>query len=191
MTRALFMHKISNMKKTEEMKKEKNEQIELGVIGKAVGIDGRIRLNIYSGSLRNLRAGNKVILEGRDNENLLTISRATMKNGFSIIKFEEVNDRTGASRLTGRKLYILASDMSEPDEDEIYVKDLIGMKVYDRRSEIEVGVIEDVMTNRAQPIYVVRDARNKEVLIPGISEFVKEIDVSKKLVEVELIPGFI
>lgn len=185
------MHKISNMKKTEEMKKEKNEQIELGVIGKAVGIDGRIRLNIYSGSLRNLRAGNKVILEGRDNENLLTISRATMKNGFSIIKFVEVNDRTGASRLTGRKLYILASDMSEPDEDEIYVKDLIGMKVYDRRSEIEVGVIEDVMTNRAQPIYVVRDARNKEVLIPGISEFVKEIDVSKKLVEVELIPGFI
>ena len=185
------MHRISNMKKTDKMIKEKNNNIEVGILGKAFGIDGKIRLNIYSGSLRNIKPKQKVLIKKEDDEIWLTISKVAMINGFPVVQFDEIKDRTKAANLTGRKLFISDSDISQLDENEIYVRDLIGMTVYDRRSEKEIGKIVDIMTNSRQPIYVIKRTGDKEVLIPGVSEFIKEIDINNKTVEVELIPGFI
>ena len=48
-----------------------------------------------------------------------------------------------------------------------------------------------MLQNSAQDIYQVKTKSGKEVLIPAVSEFVKEINIDEKIVRVSLIPGFI
>ena len=55
----------------------------------------------------------------------------------------------------------------------------------------EIGVITDVLQNSAQDIYQVKTEAGKEVLIPAVGEFVKDINIDEKVVKVRLIPGFI
>ena len=48
-----------------------------------------------------------------------------------------------------------------------------------------------MLQNSAQDIYQIKTASNKEVLIPAVGEFVKEIRIDEKTVIVSLIPGFL
>ena len=57
-------------------------------------------------------------------------------------------------------------------------------------NEEEIGIITDVLQNTAQDIYQVKTKEGKEVLIPAVGEFVKEINIDEKTVIVSLIPGF-
>ena len=83
------------------------------------------------------------------------------------------------------------SDMKKLEEDEFYVMDLIGMTAYDIRSKKEIGKIKDVLTNTAQPIYVIESNKSKDILVPGVPQFIKDIDLEKRVIEFELIAGFI
>ena len=48
-----------------------------------------------------------------------------------------------------------------------------------------------MLQNSAQDIYQIKTKSGKEVLIPAVGEFVKEINISEKTVKVSLIPGFL
>ena len=75
------------------------------------------------------------------------------------------------------------------------MRDLIGCRVVNLQegteTSEEIGVITDVLQNSAQDIYQVKTEAGKEVLIPAVGEFVKEINIDEKVVKVSLIPGFI
>ena len=71
------------------------------------------------------------------------------------------------------------------------MKDLIGCKVFDEPSGIEVGKIADVLQNTAQDLYQVDIEGGKQVFIPAVAQFVKNVNIAEKLVEVTLIPGFL
>ena len=51
-----------------------------------------------------------------------------------------------------------------------------------------LGRIEEVLETGANDVYIVRDAAS-ELLIPAIDEVVKEVDVERHRVVVELIEG--
>lgn len=168
--------------------------IEIGTLGSAVGISGEVRLNIYSGSDRNIFTGQKIILSDKiDSENMieLEINSVRIQKGFPIVRFKEMSDRTEVSKLTGKGIFLQKSDMKKLEEDEFYVMDLIGMTAYDIRREKEIGKIKDVLTNTAQPIYVIESNKKKDILVPGVPQFIKDIDLEKRVIEFELIAGFI
>lgn len=168
--------------------------IEIGTLGSAVGISGEARLNLYSGSDRNIFTGQKIILSDKiDSEDMieLEINSVRIQKGFPIVRFNEISDRTEVSKLTGKGLFLQKKDMKKLEEDEFYVMDLIGMTAYDIRREKEIGKIKDVLTNTAQPIYVIESNKSKDILVPGVPQFIKDIDLEKRVIEFELIAGFI
>lgn len=168
--------------------------IEIGTLGSAVGISGEVRLNLYSGSDRNIFIGQKIILSDKiDSEDMieLEINSVRIQKGFPIVRFKEISDRTEVSKLTGKGIFLQKSDMKKLKEDEFYVMDLIGMTAYDIRKEKEIGKIKDVLTNTAQPIYVIESNKKKDILVPGVPQFIKDINLEKRVIEFELIAGFI
>lgn len=167
------------------------ELIELGVAGAAVGVKGELRLNLYSSSDRNIFKGQRLYLERRSSGRWLTVQSERGQKGFPVVKFEEISDRNEAGTLTGSSILIDSRDLKELPRDEVYVKDLIGLTVYDRANNSIIGSVKDVLTNTAQPVYVVSRDRGKDVLIPGVPTFIKDIDLEDGRLEVELIPGFI
>lgn len=186
---------VNQIRKNEKEKRKRASMlIEIGTLGSAVGISGEARLNLYSGSDRNIFKGQKIILSDKiDSEDMieLEVNSVRIQKGFPIVRFKEVSDRTEISKLTGKGIFLQKSDMKKLEDDEFYVMDLIGMTAYDIRSEKEIGRIKDVLTNTAQPIYVIESNKKKDILVPGVPQFIKDIDLEKRVIEFELIAGFI
>lgn len=186
---------VNQIRKSEKQKRKRAfPLIEIGTLGSAVGISGEARLNLYSGSDRNIFTGQKIILSDKIySENMieLEINSVRIQKGFPIVRFKGISDRTEVSKITGKGIFLQKKDMKKLKEDEFYVMDLIGMTAYDIRSEKEIGKIKDVLTNTAQPIYVIESNKKKDILVPGVPQFIKDINLEKRVIEFELIAGFI
>lgn len=61
------------------------------------------------------------------------------------------------------------------EEGAYYVDDLVGLAVEDPDGEA-LGTLEGVFLGAAQDIFRVRTSRG-DVLVPAVSEYVKEVDV--------------
>ena len=86
-----------------------------------------------------------------------------------------------------KDIYINKDDLRQLDDDEFLISDIIGLDVYDKENKI--GVVKDVLTHTAQHIYVVKN-KEREILIPAVEAFIKEVNIEEGFIKVELIEGF-
>ena len=165
--------------------------VEIGKAGAAVGLKGEFKINLISDDTINLVKGKKFYYR-KDKEIKEVILRSVRKQGEkTIISFEEIKDRNETEHIKGCTLYISEDELEKLPKGEYYIRDLIGLDVYDRNSKKIIGKLNDVIQNTPQSIYSVIDENGKEILIPAVDEFVKEINLQKGIIEVKLIEGFI
>ena len=67
---------------------------------------------------------------------------------------------------------------------------MIGIEVYSDKGEL-LGNLEDIFNTGSNDIYVVKDNQGKQILLPAISEVIKQIDIEKRKITVHLLPGLI
>ncbi|HEY6219928.1 MAG TPA: ribosome maturation factor RimM, partial [Gemmatimonadaceae bacterium] len=60
-----------------------------------------------------------------------------------LVKLAGIDDRTAAERISGRLLFVPSTELRPPNEDEIYVHDLLGMRV-ERVTGDVVGTVIDI-----------------------------------------------
>ena len=76
------------------------------------------------------------------------------------------------------------------EDGEYYIADLIDMDVFEENGE-KFGVIKDVMETGANDVYVVLSPKYGEVLIPAIPICIKDVDIVKNKMTIELLPGLL
>ena len=99
---------------------------------------------------------------------------------------EGIDSREAAIAERGRLLYLHRSDIPVA-EGEMLLADMIGLAVYHSESGEPLGELSDVSDIGGRRIYTVR-YKGRDVLIPGVKEFIKEIDAERG-VRVLPIPG--
>ena len=67
---------------------------------------------------------------------------------------------------------------------------MIGLDVYTDEGKL-LGKVDDIYNTGADDIYVVKDELGKQILLPGIDEVIKEVDLDNEKILVHLIPGLI
>lgn len=167
------------------------EKIKIGQIVNAVALRGEVKIYNYSDYKERFEELDTVILEKGRTSKEYKIENVRYQKNMVIAKFKGVNDRNQAEALKDYDVMITEEDLRELPEDTFYIRDLIGCNVVDLNSETKVGVIKDVLQNTAQDIYQVETSEGKEVLIPAVAQFVKNVKIDEKNVEVTLIPGFL
>lgn len=179
------------------------ENIKIGKIVNAVGLRGEVKVYHYSDYKERFEELDEIIVERNAAKKHAAekhiIENVRYQKNMVILKLKDVDDRNAAEALKECDVYITEADLRQLPEDTFYVKDLIGCRVInvpsgsDGESSEEriIGVITDVLQNSAQDIYQVKTEAGKEVLIPAVGEFIKEINISEKIVTVSLIPGFL
>lgn len=173
----------------------------IGRITSAVGIRGEVRVLPCAHDSNNLKEGKVLLLKrvARETDNSieeikainLTIEKVRFHKDRPVIKFDGIDDRNTAEELKGMEIFIEAEELEELPEGEYYVRDIVGFEVIDILSGESIGILQDVIQNTAQSILDIKAENGKQVLIPAVEAFMKKIDVEKKVIEVELIPGFI
>ena len=55
--------------------------------------------------------------------------------------------------------------------------------------EKSFGKVEDIYNTGSNDIYVVKDGKGKQILLPGIPDVIKNVDLESGKIIVHLIPG--
>ena len=102
--------------------------------------------------------------------------------------FDEFNSPEDWRGVRNQLLFRRANESPELPKGSYYYHELIGIEVLLEGGE-HIGFIEDILITGANQVYVVREESGKEVLIPSVSEFVRNIDLGNKQMIVRLLPG--
>ena len=159
----------------------------VGKILSAFGLQGEVKVKVYSDAPDRFRNGAVVYLEENDQLEPLTIVRTRPHKGCLLVTFRDYRDRTIASSLHWRWLVVPAYQASPLSEDEFYPHQVTGARVVTEEGE-ELGKIQEVLFTGANEVLVVQGPGG-ELLIPVLKTVVLSIDLRNQKVLVRLPPG--
>ena len=104
-----------------------SDLIQVGRVAGAFGVRGEVRITSFTAD--PVALVDYKDLKREDGSPGLTLTSGRAVKGGVIVRAREVETREQAEALRGLKLYIPRDRLPEPEEDEFYVTDLIGLKV--------------------------------------------------------------
>ena len=107
-----------------------------------------------------------------------------------LLKLESINNPEDAEMLKNAFLEVDREDAVPLEEGQFFIVDLIGLEVYTDEGKL-LGKVDDIYNTGANDIYVVKDELGKQILLPGIEDVIKEVDLDNEKIIVHLIPGLI
>lgn len=103
-----------------------------------------------------------------------------------IVLFEGISTIDDAIRLKNKVVSIARSDANLTG-GTYFVSDLVGTTAIDESTGLELGRISEIMTLPQNNVYVISGPR--EILVPAVPEFIKDVDLIEGRVLVHLIEG--
>lgn len=164
----------------------------VGKIRKAHGIRGEVSVDYYADSPDLLKDG--VFLRHNANRPVLhEVASFRAHHGSLLVRFTGISDRNAAEPLRGWDILLPEDRFPEPDNDEIYLHEIIGMRVVAENdgSETAWGIIADVSFPGGQEVWTIAQEGEKDVLFPAAPEFVLRFDLDEGIVRIAPPPGLI
>ena len=149
----------------------------VGRIGRPHGVKGAATIEVRTDEPdKRFAVGARLLTDsGLD----LTVASATWHSGRLLVTFEGYDDRTAVEQLRNVLVSVDRPAGERPeDPEEFYDSDLEGCEVVVDGAVI--GVVREVSHLPGQDLLVVATLDEREVLIPLVSAFVPQIDVSAK-----------
>jgi 16S rRNA processing protein RimM len=100
----------------------------------AQGLKGEVKVKIFTAAPDALPRYGK--LHARDGRTFTITAFRPSKQGEAVIAFAEVKDRNTAEALKGTELFVSRDALPEPDEDEFYHADLVGLEARDSEGRV-------------------------------------------------------
>ena len=151
-------------------------RILMGVIGRPHGVRGWVRVTSYAedltayGPLSDAK-GRRFVLRSRGAG---VAEVAELVAGAAV----KVEDRTAAEKLTNTRLYVERAQLPEPDEDEFYLADLVGIAACDAAGAV-VGTVAAVHDYGAGVSLEIGREGAPPLLVPFTRAAVPEVDVAR------------
>ena len=161
--------------------------LECGKIINTHGVKGALKIESWCDSVDVLCSIPRLYVKKRDGFVCYNVASASEHKKCGLVKLEGVDDMDAALLLKNKVVY--AERETIPiDEDAAFIVDMIGLDVFKYGTDEKLGVLEDIFESVASDIYVVKTPDGREVLVPGVDEFIEEIDV-KRGIWISPIPG--
>lgn len=154
-----------------------DETIEVGQIGAAHGIRGEVRVKSYTAPAGALADYGALTLVGaRGGPATLTVERWRDAGTVLVVKFKEIGDRNAAELLNGRTLTVPRERLPEPEDDDFYHADLIGLAVVDGDGKPQ-GTVVAVENFGASDLLEIAPPDGPTVYLPFTKDFVPDVDL--------------
>ncbi len=115
----------------------------------------------------------------------LTVKNARFQKRMILVTTKEVTSMNEAELLRDKHIYINAEDLPELEDDEFYVADLVGIPVYDLEGK-QIGTFKDSLSTGSNDVYIIAVPGAKDILVPALKEYFKEINLAEKRIVVKL-----
>ena len=164
--------------------------LEIGQIVNTFGIKGMVKIKPFTDDINRFDKLKKVYIKNKDGKKEYQIQEVKYHKNMVLMKLEGIDAVEQADLL--RQSYLLVNrDDEEPLEEGVYyIVDLIGLEVYTDEGVL-LGNVDDIFNTGSNDIYVVKDGKGKQILLPGIPDVIKDVDLEKGKITVHLIPGLV
>ena len=164
--------------------------LEIGQIVNTFGIKGMVKIKPFTDDINRFDKLKKVYIKNKDSKKEYQIQEVKYHKNMVLMKLEGIDTVEQADLL--RQSYLLVNrDDEEPLEEGVYyIVDLIGLEVYTDEGVL-LGNVDDIFNTGSNDIYVVKDGKGKQILLPGIPDVIKDVDLEKGRITVHLIPGLV
>jgi 16S rRNA processing protein RimM len=165
--------------------------ISIGRIVNTHGIHGEVKVKVYSDSIERFEGMKQVYAiadEGGDDRRLLTIAGLRYQKDMVLMKFEEIVAMDQAESLKNAFLQTPEDELPALPEGRYYIYQLEGLSVWEKG--LCYGTLTEVMQPGSNDVYVVSDGK-RQILVPALKTVIKEVDLEKGRMEVELPAGLL
>ena len=151
------------------------DRICLGVIAGAHGLDGAVLIRSFTADPTSIGAYGALGDAAGTRSFAVKVRRVTAKG--VVAKIAGIADRTAAEGLKGVELYIARDALPEPDDNEVYVADVIGLRVEDTDGRT-MGTVESMVNYGAGDVMDVTLVSGGHLLLSFTKAVVPVIDVA-------------
>ena len=145
-------------------------------VGAAHGVRGEVKVTTFTADPMAL-ADYKTLLR-QDGSPALTIASARPAKGGIVARLKGVADRNAAEALRGLKLYIPRDSLPEPEEDEFYLADLVGLFVETAEGEA-LGTVKAVQDFGAGDLLEIQPRAGATWWLPFTRQAVPEVRLAQ------------
>jgi len=161
----------------------KQNLILVGQVSAAVGLQGEFKLLSFTEDPFGILEYSPLLNEkGLPS---LVLTKAREHKGNLVVRAEGVPDRTAAEKIMGLKLFIDRCEFPEPEEDEYYITDLIGMEAVDETGKL-IGKITGVDNFGAGDLLDISPSEGASFYLAFTMENVPEVRLLERKVVVDL-----
>ncbi len=167
-------------------KESKNYDFQVGQIVGAHGIKGQVKIRPSSNNPRLFSELKTVLLQNQKNESStkMGIQNIEFDRKMFFVKLTECNTRNDAEALVGFQVYTQKKQLQNLNQDEWWIKDLVGLFVYAKTGE-KLGAVLNVFGEQGEWLEISLDAKEgKTALIPFVKEIVPVVDTALGRVEI-------
>jgi 16S rRNA processing protein RimM len=159
----------------------KSRDVLLAAVIGAQGLKGEVKVKTFTAAPDGLaRYGSVHTRDGR--RFTVTAARAT-KPGEAVLSIAEISDRNAANDLRGTELFVKRSALPEPEGDEYYHADLIGLRAEDIDGRT-LGTVHAIHNYGAGDVIEIARPDGDTVLLPFTRETVPTIEIDKERIVV-------
>lgn len=168
----------------------KQEYFEIGQIVNTFGIKGFVKVRPFTDDMQRFEELESVLVVKNKELLEMQIEEVKYQQTVVLLKFKGIEDINMAEKFKGCYLKIKRENARKLPKDTYFIADLIGLSVYTDEGQY-LGKVDDIYNNKSNDVYVIKDELGKQILLPGIKEVIKQIDIEDEKITVHLLNGLI
>ena len=164
--------------------------LEVGQIVNSYGIKGFFKVVPFTDDITRFDDLRYVYIEKNKKLEKKEIEEVKYHKNLVLLKIKGIDDINDTEQYKNCYLKIDRKDAVKLPKDTYFIRDLMGIEVYNKEGEL-LGNIVDIFPTGSNDVYVVKDELGKQILLPAIGEVIENVDVEARKMIVKLIPGLI
>ena len=164
----------------------KKKYFSIGKILNTRGITGELKVQSWMDSLDDFCLVSKMFLDL--NSPPLEIDNMRIYKSNVLLKIKSINSKEEAEKLKNKVIFAFREDIPLM-KDRYFIEDLKGCTIIDSNNQNIYGILKDVVNNGAGDIYVIKNEKNREYLLPIIEGTIFDIDLDNENIYISPIEG--
>ncbi len=153
----------------------------VGRVAGAFGVRGEVKITTYTEDPKSL-AGFKALMRQDGSLALSIVSARVAKEGL-VTRCKGIETKDAADALRGLRLYVPRESLPEPDENEFYLTDLVGLPVRHIGDNALLGSVKSVQNFGAGDLLEIQPALGGQTwFLPFTREAVPEVKIAERLI---------
>lgn len=165
-------------------------RFEIGRIVKVKGLKGEVKVILETDFPERLKTRKKLLIGTMpDAATEIAVKSVSIASDSATYRFVGIDTPEQAQTLLGKSLFVAESDLPKLKGDVAYIHELIGLRVVS--GETEIGKLTDVIKAPSTDVYEVSLTNEKKILMPAISEFIEEVNLTNGYIKVKRYEEFL